>query len=190
MFNFSKKSPKKESLDRLRAIARVFGTMKEMEQKGLLKWDQRSRRLFIAEPLAIVMMNTSETWKGFLSNVFLWQTYLRQMEAWENARINAESRALRKAKAKVGELSKDEMDRIRRAADNDLNEGKVKPPKIEAYEVFIIGDTTPPLRTADDHTEAEAKGQIVAVGTYDPETERTEMAMWEDVKRNLERNSN
>ena len=186
MFNFLKrKSPKRESIKRLKEVARVFGSMQQMERKGLLHWDVRARRLFIAEPLAIVMMNKPETWKAFLSNVFLWQTYVRQNEAWERARIGAEGAAIRRAKESAGVLTEEEVARIRRAADNALAEDKVKVPKMEGYEVFIISDATPPLRDAEDHTKAEAKGQIVAVGHYAPETDKVEMAMWSDIKRNL-----
>ena len=182
MFNFFKRSPRRAALRRVKEVARVFGSLEQRQKEGALHWDVRSRRLFIAEPLALYMMRDKETWTNFLTNVFLWQSFKRQQEALEKMLMQRESKAIREAKTKAVTLTKEETERIRRHVRDELTEQDVKDTKIEPYEVFIISDSTPARRNADDHTEAEARGQIVAVGQYDPETQKVEMALWEDVK--------
>ena len=71
-------------------------------------------------------------------------------------------------------LTRNDIDRIRRARRAEIAQSDMKPPRVEGFEFFIIRDTT------------DAQPDIVAVGHYDPDTEQIEMATWQEVKLLLE----
>ena len=102
------------------------------------------------------------------------------LEAHNKALNNLESKAIREAKKKYAVLTKADTERIRRAVRDEYTGSGVSA-KINAFEFYVIADTTNPMpRTNED--DAQEKGGIVAVGSYDPETEKLEIASWDEIK--------
>lgn len=179
-WKFWKKSPEKKALADLKNTAFVFAYMKKLQEKGLLLWQERNHRLLIARPLAVLMMKNEKTWRNFLTNCYLWQSYNLMLEAHEHAIIRLESEAIRKAKKKYAVLTNADTERIRRAVRDEYTGSGVSA-KINAFEFYVIADTTNPMpRTNED--DAQEKGGIVAVGSYDPDTEKLEIASWDEIK--------
>jgi hypothetical protein len=120
--------------------------------------------MFIEQPLALLMMRKAERWQNFVQNLYLYTYYQQCQRAWQDYMIREELAAVRKA-AKGGELSRYDVERIRRARREEIVQSDMEAPKVEGFEFFII---TPPTT-------------LIAVGYYDPEKNAMEMAPWEEV---------
>ena len=172
---FSKKRrEQRKKLKELKQFSSTFSTLDRMEQSGLLTFDSKSRRLFIAQSLAVLMMKDAESWVNFVTNVFQWLYYQQAQEAWNDHFLKEELAAVRKAS--VGEnhetvqLSRADVERIRLAARQQVAESDIEPPKIEPFEFFIVQDTT------------DAAARLIAVGYFNPETNDMELAPWSEVE--------
>lgn len=192
----------KRRLRELRKMAAAFATMDVMESKGLLTWDEASRRLLIDSRLALVMMHKAEQWQAFVRNLFLWT---ENREAWRRASEGLqrwELKAVRDYQTRHPEeqLTRDDIERIRSAARTTYPEEQQQT-EMKAFEMVIVG-----MRAvegsqgsqgdrhlgSDGHSEpvpetAETaiERMVIAVGYYDPETEEMEMATWEEVRSRL-----
>lgn len=172
---FSKKRrEQRKKLKELKQFSSTFSTLDRMEQSGLLTFDSKSRRLFIAQSLAILMMKDAESWVNFVTNVFQWTYYQQAQQSWNDHFLKEELAAVRKAS--VGEnhetvqLSRADVERIRIAARQQVAESDIEPPKIEPFEFFIVQDTT------------DAAAKLIAVGYFNPETNDMELAPWSEVQ--------
>jgi hypothetical protein len=162
-------------------LAGAMGTLDVMEEKGLLAWNAQNRQMLIESSLAMVMMTTVEKWTAFIRGLYVWSQNKRIWEAWEDFRVKEELKAVREVSNKLPKgkkLSRQDIDRIREARRMELTESDVEPPKVEGYEFVIV---SPSLEVNPDMKPSDPVGNIVAVGHYDPETERLEMATWEEV---------
>lgn len=175
-----------------RNAVEVFATLERMEKKGLILWEQKERRLFIAEPLATLMIESEERWKNFLQNVGYWQMYCCQQEAWDNYMRNEELKAVRKAKKTYTMLSKADIERIRRKRRNEITSEEVPVPEIKPFELFIIGDSYDgPIsaikkeKTDRAKESRKAENSIIAVGEFNPTTGAFDIALWEDMQNAL-----
>lgn len=175
-----------------RNAVEVFATLGRMEKKGLILWDRKERRLFLAEPLAILMIESKDKWKNFLQNVGYWQMYDRQQEAWNSYMRNEELKAVRKAKKTYAVLTKADIERIRRNRRNEITREEIPAPEIKPFELFIIGDSYegPIPAIAKEKTDRakktrNAENGIIAVGEFNPMTGHLDMALWKDVQNAL-----
>lgn len=176
IFNYFSKQRREQrrKLKELRQFSSVFTTLDRLEQSGLLTFDAKSRRLFIAQSLALLMMKDAESWVNFVTNVFQWLYYQQAQEAWNAHFLRCELDAVRKAS--VGEnhetvrLSRADVERIRLAARQQVAESDIEPPKVDSFEMFIVEDTV------------DAKPKIIAVGYFDPETNAQELAPWSEIE--------
>lgn len=167
----------KAALKRLGDIASTFGNLEKMEKGGLLIWDERDRRLFIAAPLATVMMGKGqEAWEGFLQNCYLWQTYREQQKAWDRHIRQEQAKAIRTRQMGGIKLPQTEIARIKRAITERVSFNEIKISEIKAFEFYILADS------ANDPKRQE----VVLVGQYHPETGQLSMATWEDVQAALQ----
>lgn len=171
---FSKKRrEQRKKLSELKNFSSVFSTFDRLEQSGLLTFDSKSRRLFIAQSLAVLMMRNAESWVNFVNNVYQWLYYQQAQEAWNAHFLKEELAAVRRAS--VGEnhetvqLSRADIERIRLAARQQVAESDMEPPKVEPFEFFIVQDTT------------DAAARLIAVGYFNPETNDMELAPWSEV---------
>ena len=171
---FSKKRrEQRRKLKELKQFSSTFTTLDRLEQSGLLVWDQKQRRLFIAQSLAVLMMKDAENWVNFVTNVFQWLYYQQAQQAWNDHFLREELAAVRRASVGDGnatvQLSRQDVERIRFAARQQVAESDIEPPKIEPFEMFVVEDTV------------DAKPRIIAVGYFDPETGEQELAPWSEV---------
>ena len=180
---FSKqRRQQRKKLKELRKFSSVFSTLDRLEQSGLLVWDQKSRRCFISQSLASLMIaQGAGGWVNFVQNLYL-HTYWQQIQqVTADTMLKAELAAVRKAS--VGEnhetvqLSRADVERIRLAARQQVAETDIEPPKVEPFEMFIVEDTV------------DVKPRIIAVGYFDPETGEQELAPWSEIQPLLQGNA-
>lgn len=176
---FSKRREQKRKLKELRQFSSVFSTLDRLEQSGLLTFDAKSRRLFIAQSLAVLMMKNAESWVNFITNTYQWLYYQQAQEAWNAHFLREELAAVRKAsvddKHQTVQLSRADVERIRMAARQQVAESDIEPPKVEPFEFFIVQDTT------------DAAAKLIAVGYFNPETNDMELAPWSEVEPLIKR---
>ena len=173
---FSKKRrEQRRKLRELKNFASVFSTLDRLEQSGLLVWDQKQRRLFISQSLAVLtLLKSPEAYAATVQNLYLWTYWQQIQQVTADTMLKAELAAVRKAS--VGEnheavqLSRADVERIRIAARQQVAESDIEPPKVEPFEMFIVEDTV------------DAKPRIIAVGYFNPETNDMEIAPWEEVE--------
>lgn len=177
---FSKKRrEQRKKLKELKQFSSTFTTLDRLEQSGLLVWDQKQHRLFIAQSLAVLMMKDAQSWVNFLTNVFQWLYYQQAQQSWNDHFLKEELAAVRAAS--VGEnhqtvqLSRADVERIRLAARQQVAESDIEPPKVEPFEMFIVEDTV------------DAKPKIIAVGYFDPETNNMDLAPWSEIQPLLQK---
>ena len=182
-WKFWKKSSEKKSLENLKVYSSAFAYLNTLRDSGLLLWQERNRRLFIMQPLAIIMMRNAESWRNFLTNCYLWQSYNLMLEAHEHTITRLEGEALRKAKRQYAVLTKADAERIRRSV-RDEYEASNTPAKIEAFEFYVIADNPHPIPRTEEQ-DAEQRGDITLVGYFDPDTQQLEQVPWKELHINL-----
>ena len=174
-----KRREQRRKLKELKQFSSTFTTLDRLEQSGLLVWDQKQHRLFIAQSLAVLMMKDAQSWVNFLTNVFQWLYYQQAQQSWNDHFLKEELAAVRAAS--VGEnhqtvqLSRADVERIRLAARQQVAESDIEPPKVEPFEMFIVEDTV------------DAKPKIIAVGYFDPETNNMDLAPWSEIQPLLQK---
>ena len=171
----------RHQLARYSQFTQTFAAVQKLERSHLLIWEQKHRRLFIAEPLAIVMLaQGSESWRHFLNNIYLYQMHRLQTQQWEDHVRDEEVKAVRKRKREVAVLTKAETERIRRSVRDNIPADAVPLPPIEAFEFDILADAP------DDAQHAH----ITSMGACDPDTELLDMVEWKQVKHAIETSKN
>ena len=176
----------RKQLKKLHDFGSAFHALDQLEKGGMLSFDTKNRRLFIEEPLALVMMaGGAEKWTNFIRNCFTW-LYHRQC-----------AEAVRVASKQYTAMTMADVERVRRARRDEIAQGDMEPPKVEAFEFFVVRAVDATAKpspaekngrcgTATNKTAVPA-GEILAVGHYDPETEQLELGAWEDVSLYLNR---
>ena len=188
---FSKWQSRRQQKKQLRELAdlsKVFNTVSKMEQSGLMAWDARSRRLFIEQPLALLMMTDSKRWRNFIQNCYLYYYYKQSQEAWQKFMLEEELAAVRRYQSTASrQLTRADVERIRRVRRDEIMKDDMQPPKVEGFEFFIVSPpdqhAEPPLNQQGGvGGESSPAGRLVAVGHFDPETEQMEIAPWSEVQ--------
>jgi hypothetical protein len=173
---FSKKRrEQRKKLRELKNFSSVFSTLDRLEQSGLLVWDQKQRRLFINQSLAVLtLLKSPEAYAATVQNLYLWTYWQQIQQVTADTMLKEELAAVRKASVgdnhQTVQLSRADIDRIRLAARQQVAEGDIEPPKVEPFEMFIVEDTV------------DAKPRIIAVGYFNPETNDMEIAPWSEVE--------
>ena len=176
----------KRKLRELATVSSTFATLDRLMASGLLSWQPKTRQMLIAEPLATIFMQTAEKWQAFIRNLYRWTYYQQCQEAWEKFFEREELKAVRDAmedgrsKMEDGKtstishqpsaLSREDIERIRRARRAEISQTDMEPPVIKEFDFFIIPETT------------EAHPEPIAVGHYNAQTQEMEMATWEEVR--------
>lgn len=178
------KREQKAQLKKLSKYSNIFGTLETLHAHHLLTWDAKARRLYIAEPVAVVMLSQGTIgWENFLQNVWQWTFFKEQQAAWETFFREEEIKAVQEHKKHVAMLTKAEAERIRRARRDEILAEDLETPKVEGFELFVLGDAADKPSEETDGTVAG----IIAVGEYNPESGELSMAMWDEVKEAVEK---
>ena len=168
----------RKQLRELHDIGTVFHSLDQLENGGMISIDERNRRLFIEEPLAMIMMaGGANKWDNFIRNCFTWLYHRQCTEAWKKHMLKEELTAVRLAAKKHTAMTRADIERIRHARRDEILQSDIEPPKVEAFEFFIVRVE----RNEDGEKKVVPAGDILAVGSYDPESERLELASWEEV---------
>ena len=150
----------------------TWSWLEQVFQSGMLSFDHKAHRLFIAQPFAsLLMVNGADGWINSIHAIYQY-TYLRlSQQVWEDYLQKEELAAVREALSKNPKLQRNDIDRIKWSRRQEIAFSDMEPPKVEPFEFFIIPDST------------EAAVEPLAVGSYDPNTGQMEVATWEDVKQ-------
>lgn len=200
---FSKKRrEQRRKLKELKAFSSTFSTLDRLEQSGLLTFDPKSHRLFIAQSLAVLMMRDAESWVNFVTNIFQWLYYQQAQEAWNAHFLREELAAVRRAARDTGGtvpsvMSPTSQEGLSPSVSspsvspapeerNPLSRADVERIRLAARQQVAESDMEPPkvepfeFFIVQDTTDAAAR--LIAVGYFDPETSDMELAPWSEVE--------
>lgn len=136
-----------------------------------MSFDDKAHRLFITQPLAVVLMaNGADGWVNSIHAIYQYTYWRTSQQAWDDYMHKEEVAAVRKALNQGENLTRDDIDRIKWSRRQEIALSDMQPPKVEPFEFFIIPNST------------ETKIEPLAVGYYDPNTEKMEVATWDEVK--------
>ena len=170
------KKANKQNLRWLQSVAQQHQWLDQLRTSGLLQWDVVQRRLFIEADLAVLFLQDAQRWTAFIHNTYQWLYYLESQTAVEDYFHQQELKAVREQLNQHPDLSRADIDRIRRHRRAEIIQSDVPTPKVEPFEFFIV-------RAEDPSTAAaQASGRLIAVGHYDPDTQHMEIAPWEDIQ--------
>ena len=171
------KRNKKNKLQELRDLSAISAILNEFERHGLIHWQRRDKILVIEESL--VKLKLAEGRSGFLkflNQVAMWQNNNIAQEAYEAHRLKVETDAVRKAQAQFAMLTKEDLQRIRQNAREQMPIIPLEQLKfIKEFDIFVVRANAPSAQEA-----TEESGQLLALGHFDGE--KVEIAMYEDIK--------
>ena len=181
--NFQSRREQKRHDRETKQTLQIWAWLEKIFESGQLSFDYENHRLFITQPMASLMMaHGADGWMRSVSNIYQYVHWVQTQHAWEEFMRKEEMAAVRKAIAAVpsnrggspsGNLSRDDIERIKHARRQEIAFSDMEPPKAEPFEFFIIPTST------------EAKVEPIAIGHYDPNTEEMDVATWDDVKQLL-----
>ena len=168
----------KQKLQDYKNLLQTWTWLEQVFQSGMLTFDEKAHRLFITQPLAVLLMsNGADGWVNSIHNIYQY-AYLRQSQKlWDEFIKEKEMAAVKDAmNSPSGDsINRDDIERIKRARRSEIAVSDMEPPRVEPFEFFIVPDST------------EAKVEPIGIGHYDPNTKEMEVASWEEVKGYLGR---
>ena len=171
------KRNKQDKLQELRNLATITSILNEFERHGLIHWQRRDKILVIEESL--VKLKLTEGRSGFLkflNQVAIWQNNNIAQEAYEAHRLKVETEAVRKAQAQFAMLTKEDLQRIRQNAREQMPMIPLEQLEyIKEFDIFVVRADAPSIQDA-----TKEDGHLLALGHFDGE--KVEMAMYEDIK--------
>lgn len=170
------KKASKQNLRWLQSVAQQHQWLDQLRTSGLLQWDVVQRRLFIEADLAVLFLQDAQRWTAFIHNTYQWLYYNLAQQTMEDYFHQEELKAVREQLNLHPDLSRSDIDRIRRARRAEIIQSDVPTPKVEPFEFFIVRSEEPSTAAA------QASGRLIAVGHYDPDTQHMEIAPWEDIQ--------
>ena len=170
------KKASKQNLRWLQSVAQQHQWLDQLRTSGLLQWDVVQRRLFIEADLAVLFLQDAQRWTAFIHNTYQWLYYNLAQQTMEDYFHQQELKAVREQLNQTPELSRADIDRIRRHRRAEIIQSDVPAPKVEPFEFFIVRSDEPSTAAT------QATGRLIAVGHYDPDTQHMEIAQWDDIK--------
>lgn len=157
----------RKQIKRLEELSGVFATLDKLSKAGMLSWDEKHRRLYIADPLATVMLSKGrQGWVNFLNNIFLYVSYNFLAEKWDSKYSVLCAKELSKAKKLTPELATAETQRIRRMVADKMSDSDVRLPQLEPFEFYIVSDEN---------------SALLQCGVYDPNTDLFDIANLDEI---------
>jgi hypothetical protein len=140
------------------------------------------------QSLAVLLMQRgAEGWVNAVREIYSYVHFRLTQKAWDDYMHREEVKAVRNALNQGGNLNRDDIERIKSARRMEIAQTDMKPPKVEAFEFFVVG-TEEGRTDSTDSTEKVPGGVIRLVGHYDPQTEHMDLASWEEVSLFLNQN--
>lgn len=178
--NIFKRKKKNESNDAI--IQETFATLERLEKTGLLLYDHKQNRMFMEQSLVLFMMRSENDWQNFLQNCCLWITCRQCQEAWNNYFVNEETKAVHRAHKRFPNMTRTDVERVKRARRKEIAMGDIEPPKVEGFEFFVVRETT----GSEKGTNTVPGGEILLAGVFKAETETWKATPWEKIKDFME----
>ena len=161
----------KKAQKQQRSLLQTWQWLEKLFQSGMMSFDDKAHRLFITQPLAVVLMaNGADGWVNSIHAIYQYTYWRTSQQAWDDYMQKEEVAAVRNALAQDAKLQRMDIDRIKWSRRQEIALSDMQPPKMEPFEFFIIPNST------------EGKVEPLAVGYYDPNTEKMEVATWDEVK--------
>lgn len=191
IFRSRKKRRAMREQKELEQICRNFKSLEALQKSGLILWDLPRRRLFLEQPIAMMMMNSNKTWRAFLQNCFLWIYYQECVDAMDTLMLDKELKAVRRAKKICNTLTMRDINRIKTACRNEIafEEYERHAPEIKSFEFFVIRENSEAVPrsknkggTDEENENIVAGGELFCVGQYDPNAETFDIALWSDIQ--------
>ena len=206
---FLERRQEKKQLREMLRVLRMYAWLEKMFDSGVLHYDSDNRRLVMEQSLAVLLMQRgAEGWVNAVREIYRYVHFRLTQKAWDDYMHREEVKAVRGALNQGGNLNRDDIERIKSARRMEIAQTDMKPPKVEAFEFFVVGteegrteegrtDSTDSTDIAaigrhregrTEGTEKVAGGVIRLVGHYDPQTEHMDLASWEEVSLFLNQN--
>lgn len=191
IFRSRKKRRAIKEQKKLAQICRNFKTLETLQKSGLILWDLAQRRLYLEQPIAMMMMNSDKNWRTFLKNCFLWIYYQECVDAMDTLMLDKELKAVRRAKKICNTLTMHDINRIKTACRNEIafEDYEKHAPEIKPFEFFVIRENSEAVPrsknkggTEEGNENIVAGGELFCVGQYDPNAETFDIALWSDVQ--------
>ena len=185
---FLERRQEKKQLRETLRVLRMYAWLEKMFDSGVLHYDSDNRRLVMEQSLAVLLMQRgAEGWVNAVREIYRYVHFRLTQKAWDDYMHREEVKAVRNALNKGGNLNRDDIERIKSARRMEIAQTDMKPPKVEAFEFFVVG-TEEGRTDSTDSTEKVSGGVIRLVGHYDPQTEHMDLASWEEVSLFLNQN--
>lgn len=171
------RSKKKKHLKELQDLAAMTAIFEKWSRQGVIFWRKKDKILIIEEYLAMLKMSEGrDGFLKFLNQVAMWQNNNIAQEAYEALRLKVETEAVRKAQAQFAMLTKEDLQRIRQNAREQMPIIPLEQLKfIKEFDIFVVRADAPSIQDA-----TKEDGHLLALGHFDGE--KVEMAMYEDIK--------
>ena len=165
----------KRKLRETRDTLHMWAGLERLFESGVLSFDQKAHRLFITQPMATLLLaNGADGWLRGVHNIYEYVHWRQTQQAFDEYLQQEELKAVRQAMKGAANITRDDIDRIKRTCRQEIAFTDMPVVKAEPFEFFIIPDSV------------EAKVEPLAVGYYDPDSGQMDVATWEDVKQILE----
>ena len=217
MFNlishWRERRQQKKALKAQQQLLQTYALLEKVFDSGQLSFDPKSRRLFITQPFASLLMSRgADAWVNSIHTIYQY-TYLRQsQQAWDEYMQREELAAVREAMSN-GQSSTvngplGPMGRLRSGAEQEsstvngqssmvngqLSRSDIDRIRLARRQQIAFSDMEPPKVEPFEFfiipLSTEAKVEPLAVGYYDPNTGEMDVATWDDVKTLLNEASN
>lgn len=160
---------------KLKELLRVFATIDKLYQSNMVYWDRANNRVFIAEPIATVMLERGEEkWSSMLNNLYfhhVYDIYRRRADDYISA---AQAKAVLDARQQNPALSDFEVQCIRRGVNAQIKDDVLPEEPIKPFDFFIVADVvgSAPVTTL--------------AGQYNPDTQLFTIVPWGEIQAAME----
>ena len=168
---------KNKHLKELQDLAAMMAIFEKWSRQGVIFWRKKDKILIIEEYLAMLKMSEGrDGFLKFLTQVATWQNSILIQEAYAARCLKVETEAVRKAQAQFAMLTKEDLQRIRQNAREQMPMIPLEQLEyIKEFDIFVVRADAPSIQDA-----TKEDGHLLALGHFDGE--KVEMAMYEDIK--------
>lgn len=115
----------------------MFASFEQAERSRMVFVDMVNRRVLLSDILTAPFTANDKAWEQFFQNLAYWFQFRMSHEHWNQRRLFLENQAVREAKKKHPNLSKEEVRLIRAKAALTMEYDESKAPQLDGYEFCI-----------------------------------------------------
>lgn len=160
----------------------LFGILEDYQKKGLIHLDLAKRQVMIEYNLSMIMMANADNWHRFMIALFRW-TYIKEyLQSYDAYSVGQCNKAIGRAKEKFPSMTMADARRISDATKQEIGFDDIVPPKVEPIEFYVIRLDITQLDEKEIKPDAIPAGRVMVVGRYDGDTDKIDMATWDEVQ--------